>query len=311
MVLLNEGVRLRSTDRREEFPRRGLSNQGEFVYPIWLADPGPREPSSAQPLGKEDITGQERQEQGNRMLRYVAVVGGMKSRQEGDPKKNMQQETTAPYRERGVWGVCAWLLTGVGAVSLTGLGFLVYVAASNGQFPGELSASVWVQSWRTSWLDAIMKTISAPGFRMVSWPMVAIASAFFYVRRRHKESFLVLAATLMTGSVNVVIKHLIDRPRPPSDLVYAFEEHGGTSFPSGHVMHYVVFFGTLVLVSTQNMKPGIARSLICTGLVLWLMAIGVSRIYLGAHWVGDVLGGYAFGAVMLVVVVGLWRYQRR
>ena len=135
-----------------------------------------------------------------------------------------------------------------------------------------------------------------------------------------------MGATLSTWTVNAVVKQAVGRPRPSGDLVYNFVDlessssglggyfspgPAGHSFPSGHVMHYVVFFGVLALVAAWKMRPGPARWVVFTGLVLWLMAVGVSRIYLGAHWLSDVLAAYALGAVVLASVIGMWRHRDR
>ncbi len=72
-------------------------------------------------------------------------------------------------------------------------------------------------------------------------------------------------------------------------------------------MHATAFLGTLAFAVTQSWKPGRARRLIVASLVLALIAIGASRLYLGAHWLSDVVGGYAFGAVLLAAAIGLWR----
>ena len=61
------------------------------------------------------------------------------------------------------------------------------------------------------------------------------------------------------------------------------EEADGYSFPSGHVMHYVVFLGTLAFVLSTSVKPGVNRWLIQGAVVAVLMAVGLSRVYLGVH----------------------------
>ena len=84
------------------------------------------------------------------------------------------------------------------------------------------------------------------------------------------------------------------------------EEADGYSFPSGHVMHYVVFLGTLAFVLSTSVKPGVNRWLIQGAVLAVLMVIGLSRVYLGVHWPSDVLGGYAVGAVVAAGTIWVW-----
>ena len=68
-------------------------------------------------------------------------------------------------------------------------------------------------------------------------------------------------------------------------------------------MYYVVVLGLLAFVLTQRMRPGRDRWLVRAATVYPLAAVGVSRIYLGVHWLGDVVARYAFGAGMAVGAV--------
>ena len=195
---------------------------------------------------------------------------------------------------------------GLWAAYLAGLGVFAYAARDAGPFPGELTVALWVQSWRTPWLDTVMTAISAPGFRNAALPIVGLTVALLFLRGERRGSLLVLAVISVTGAVNHTVRVLVARPRPADDLVEIVRELGGFSFPSGHVMYYVVVLGMLVFVSTQRM-PGTGRWLARGALVLPLVAIGVSRIYLGAHWPSDVVAGYAFGAAIAVGAVALWQ----
>ena len=86
----------------------------------------------------------------------------------GGPNRSMQPRITASVRNVRTWGARTWLMMGVGVVFLALFGVVSYFVSGSDDLPGDLAASLWVQSWRTPWLDTLMKVISAPGFRIVS-----------------------------------------------------------------------------------------------------------------------------------------------
>ena len=311
---MHEGLQLELTDPGQKPGRDGLTAERSSYILVGSF------PSTRPFDGRR--TGAPRRGGGFYASRPRAVSEGTKGR-DGGPNRSMQQRITASVRNARTWGARTWLLIGVGVVFLALFGVVSYLVSGAGDLPGDLAASLWVQSWRTPWLDTLMKVISAPGFRNVSWPLLGAATVGFYARGWRAESALVLGATLLTWTVHVVIRYAVGRPRPSRDLVYTFaglessssglggysSGPAGSSFPSGHVMSYVVFFGVLALVAAWKMRPGPARWFVYTGLVLWLMAVGVSRIYLGAHWLSDVLAAYALGAVVLAAAIGIWRHR--
>ena len=199
------------------------------------------------------------------------------------------------------------LLIWVGAAYLFSLGLFAYFAGDMDRFPGELSVSVWVQSWQPSWLGTVMRAISAPGTGIAGIPLTALALPVLYLKGWQKESIFILAVTLLGFGVTSVIKELVARPRPPAGLVQTTGEFDSFSFPSGHVTHYMVFLGTMAALLIWNMRPSPARTLLLSCVALALLGIGVSRVYLGAHMLGDVMGGYLLGAGMVAFAVVLWR----
>lgn len=115
--------------------------------------------------------------------------------------------------------------------------------------------------------------------------------------------FLVLANAL----VNDLIKVLFALPRPywVSPLVHPWDLEASFGLPSGHAQGAVVFWLFLALqVQGRGRRPAIAGALCICGL------IGLSRIYLGAHFPADVAAGYAAGAVVLALYVGLEKHLR-
>ena len=219
----------------------------------------------------------------------------------------MQRSGASSIREVTTSGVRPAFLIGMGIILLVSLGVFTYMARAFGQLPGEISATLWVQSWRAPWLDDVMRAISAPGFQSLGLLLVTLTCGGMYLVGLRRESGLTLTATLLSLAVGGVLKEVVARPRPADDLVQTFGQPGGFSFPSGHVISYVVFLGAIVFFTTRRMKRAAVRRLLIGGLVLTLVAVGVSRIYLGSHWLGDVIGGYVIGGLVLAASIALWR----
>ncbi len=106
--------------------------------------------------------------------------------------------------------------------------------------------------------------------------------------------------TMLSGLISTIIKWLVNRPRPTEDLVRVVGKNAQQSFPSGHVLFYVMFFGFLVLLMLRlqsiNKTIRVLVSVVCLFLIF---TIPFSRIYLGAHWFTDVLGGFLLGIICL------------
>lgn len=122
-----------------------------------------------------------------------------------------------------------------------------------------------------------------------------------------------LAARLLQNggaALNSLLKHLFVRTRP--DL-FRVVEATGYSFPSGHAMVSLCFYGMLAFFIVRNIKSLRWRLVIISLAVLLVVAIGISRIYLGVHYPTDVIAGYTAGAMWLFFRISLlaWWEQRR
>ena len=200
------------------------------------------------------------------------------------------------------------LIAGGLLLYLAVLSVVAYLASSVHEVPGELEVSLWLQSWRASWLDSLMYSISAPGFWEPATPIVAVTLAVVFLIGRRRESVLILSAITFAAVANIVLKELIARPRPPESVAEVFTSPSTFGFPSGHVMTYVVFLGMLVFLFTYSMRPCVWRRITHVALALVLVAVGLSRMYLGAHTLGDVLGGYAFGVGIVLAFASIWLF---
>jgi undecaprenyl-diphosphatase len=200
----------------------------------------------------------------------------------------------------------------IGVSLLLGLGVFAYFASVVNNFPGEVSFSTWVQSWREPWLDSLMKAVGVLGTVGVAGAIVVSTSVVLYLKGWRTESLLVLAAPIAGRLLIVTLKNIVERPRPSDGLVQVLQQADSYAFPSGQVTHYAVFLGTLLFVTWISMRPTIAVRLFQGALVLTMAVVGLARIYLGAHWLGDVVAGYAFGAALAAVLaLSWWRLMGR
>lgn len=163
------------------------------------------------------------------------------------------------------------------------------------------TVSLWVHSHDTPILDVVMRKFTFIG----SSPAIAVVSAlvlFWCWRLGRRDLFAgLLGVVTIDEGLNFGLKHLFGRPRP--DLFQEIATLHSYSFPSGHAMAAAAIYGMIGLVIGRL----IPRLRIATSVAAGMLAllIGVSRIYLGAHWVTDVLAGYAAGATILLGGV-LW-----
>lgn len=159
-----------------------------------------------------------------------------------------------------------------------------------------------VQENQNPALDTIMKIISWFGNMPISLIIVLLTALGFYLFKYKKEA-LFIVFTLTSGLVSTAIKVAVDRPRPTKDMVTIIEKAGYQSFPSGHTLFYVMFFGFLVVLM-RHLKSisSVPRHMVTIFCLFLIFTIPLSRIYLGAHWFTDVLGGFMLGIVCLFVL---------
>lgn len=148
-------------------------------------------------------------------------------------------------------------------------------------------------------------------FRIVSFlgdPLVAagttIVAAIILIGIQYQREALFMLLVPVADLIGVIIKNIVQRPRPNEFLVKIYEQASGSSFPSGHVIHVVVFFGYLftLMFILKEIAPSIRYSIAVFSLAM-IVLISLSRIYLGAHWASDVIGGYLVAFPLLALLL--------
>jgi membrane-associated phospholipid phosphatase len=195
------------------------------------------------------------------------------------------------------------LVISLGFIGLTLLVHLSPVPAIDLMFSKE------IQEHQNAFIDQAMSIISSPGYMPESVIMIAATSLLFLLFKYRKAALYVLF-TALSGLVSTVVKSLINRPRPSKNLVHVLHETAQQSFPSGHVLFYVVFFGFLILLMIQleHLSKAVRYTVGFVSLFL-IFSIPISRIYLGAHWFTDVVGGFLLGLLCLYMLS--WLYLRK
>jgi undecaprenyl-diphosphatase len=172
---------------------------------------------------------------------------------------------------------------------------------------GDLRITRFVQRFDGPWFHWLMVTVSWPGYFGRQW-IVALCVAALLLRFRLRIEAASLLISL--GSISLLtnaIKFITGRQRPAQDLVEIYAPSTTLSFPSGHVTSYMALYGFLFYLVRALMRPSPLRSALLIVLGAMICLVGLSRVYLGAHWASDVLGGYCLGFFWLALTIYLYR----
>lgn len=180
------------------------------------------------------------------------------------------------------------------------LTFLVKTAPS---FSIDLQITKAIQEIHSPFFFGLMSAISWPGFSPQSMIIAALIILLIGGFGLHWEAVAALIAVVFSIAINLLVKDLVQRPRPASSLVNVYATLTSYSFPSGHVMFYLGFFGFIGFLAFSLLKPSIKRSLMLVIIGIFIVLIGPSRIFLGEHWASDVLGAYLLGSLTLVAAI--------
>lgn len=195
-------------------------------------------------------------------------------------------------------GIRVWALAGMSLVTL-----VVCVAAwAFPLWPGDEELLVAVQSREGTLLTALLGTITYVGWYPVAAALTLASLAPLLWRKRVSDALL-LASAASCALFSHGLKVLVGRPRPDYAIVEQVPQRMG--FPSGHAAFAILLGGVLVYLVWQGVKNPPLRWVGCAVLALLVLAVGLSRVYLGVHWPSDVLGGYLFGATALLALIVL------
>jgi membrane-associated phospholipid phosphatase len=172
------------------------------------------------------------------------------------------------------------------------------------------SAATWLNSLVAghSALVSVIKAVTWLGSNGVLWTVTGLAVVVLAIRRRWRLAVYLLVAGAGVLTLDPVLKSLVGRLRPVVAHPVAYGT--GDSFPSGHALGSIVCYGALLLVFVPATR-GTWRRVFTAVILTLIVAIGVSRLLLGVHYLSDVLGAWALGITWLGLTAFAFELSRQ
>jgi membrane-associated phospholipid phosphatase len=173
----------------------------------------------------------------------------------------------------------------------------------------DAKAGTWLHVRATPLVSNAMAAVSFLGAPTTLTIVAVAGSLLLLYRRRHSEAVRLSTVVLGGNFLNFCLKHLIQRGRPVfDDPIFSLPTY---SFPSGHAMASTVFYGLLSIYALVNAKQRYAAYVAVAAAAFMVALVSFSRVYLGLHYLSDVVGGIAEGVAWLALCFAALHYIRR
>jgi undecaprenyl-diphosphatase len=209
----------------------------------------------------------------------------------------------------GQLGLELTTLLSVAAVgSFVFFGYLIAIDPVTELTAGDRRGVRWSNALETGWLTDLAKALTNLGALPVAGGALVVTALVLIWRRYRLEGLALLVGLALTYAGVHITKAAFDRPRPLDPLVDA----AGSAYPSGHAAYAVCWVAVAVALRHAFPQLAVRAGLLIAGIVI-AVVVGLTRIYLRAHWFSDVAGGWGLAAAcfalagMLALVVGYLR----
>lgn len=183
---------------------------------------------------------------------------------------------------------------------------LSYFVSNNSINQFDIGISRYIQQYANPTLDQFMVFISLFADTPYIYYSLILLTALCFIKNYKRETYFILAL-IPCSFTAALVKRIVNRPRPTDDLVRILEPLQSPSFPSSHVLSYTLLFGFIIVLMSS--VKSIAMRVRITAIVLssfLLILIIPSRIYLGAHWFTDTIGGLLQGSLLVLSLYFLY-----
>jgi membrane-associated phospholipid phosphatase len=165
----------------------------------------------------------------------------------------------------------------------------------------DLAGRAGLRSLASPELSALMWGASVYGAPVRLSPLGLLAAAVFLYRGWRRGALLVIVTLAGAWVLDTGLKMLFARARPQPFFDY-YPAPESYSFPSGHALFAVCFFGGLAVLLTHRLNGRAAQAVVWVAALAVILLIGSSRVYLGVHYPTDVGGGFAVGVIWVTAV---------
>lgn len=168
---------------------------------------------------------------------------------------------------------------------------------------GDIIGYSIIKSFINSSNTQVMKVITWFGSATCLIPLTIL---LFIILKNKRTGFLIGINLVFVTILNQLLKFVLQRPRP---VDYRLIDETGYSFPSGHSMVSMAFYGYLIYLIYKSKFNKYVKIILMTILALLILFIGISRIYLGVHYTSDVVAGFLLSISYLIVFIKLFKEE--
>ena len=197
-------------------------------------------------------------------------------------------------------------------IAINGFVQLTDEIAENDLVGVDEAVSEYIVSYRSEALTSYFSFVTDLGDRYAYVIFTVLLAAYFFFKNRSWKFIGQTAIVLLLASLSsVVLKRVFNRARPSLEHLV---DVNTLSYPSGHSMSAMAFYGFLIFLCVRHRMPTWLRLMLILILVFLILSIGMSRIYLGVHYPTDVAGGFVGGLIWVAfcaVVFSIFELLRR
>jgi undecaprenyl-diphosphatase len=195
-------------------------------------------------------------------------------------------------------------------VAIIVAGIFAWLARTIAYFPLDVELTRAIQALENPGLQTYLQAVGWIGFPPQSNVIFGTVILALFLIGLRLESVMTLFAAAGSAGLWFLIVPIVDRPRPSPEMVRVAMELPTGGFPSGHVLNLTAIFGFLIYLAIVLIANVGWRSVLVALLSVPILTIGVARVYDGAHWPSDVLGGYLIGGIWLGLTIWIYRFSK-